>query len=451
MKSDLKCERVAPHLKAFVDKELPLWTRLQVRAHLTKCGRCREELNWMQHLTEELQTGETEPLDADLRAKILDGAPAPKPEINLRRRTVARRKVGLALAGASVLGVVALSSMGNRVSNSFSSASTKSDSMDEVWMTANREGENARAQVPAAAPPEAALAPRAGAASSQTFARYRDNSNVEKKMALKIQREPTSLAARDELSSNSAGAASSSGYGRDAYIANGLIPQQRAVHKEGSLSVFVDNAEQSGDATEDIIKNLGGFVATNSLSTGAGERRTATLDCRIPVEKFEEAVKKIAALGTVRAKSINGEDITARLAQAGAKRQTLSRELSIGQAQLRLKEKSTKKRDAQSLYYARLEVRQLRVQAAQARAQFETLRRFSDLATLYVSVSDKPKTAAVAGWTGDFGRTSANAWSSFLGAAKLPIQLLIWILAYAPLWIPALIVWRKWGRKWVTE
>ena len=235
------------------------------------------------------------------------------------------------------------------------------------------------------------------------------------------------------------------GAGNGIYIDN-VVPAQRAVHKQGSISVAVDDAEAKGSAVEILVKNVGGFVANNALSTGSDGRKTATLDVRVPVAQFEAVVGKIGKLGVVREKSVNGEDITQRVTQAGAQKQSLARELSIREAQLR--EADPKKAAARRNIVA--DVRQLRFQANQARAQLEYLQKYAALATLFVTLQDKAKVAPVASSTGELKSTARAAWSSFLTTAQWPIQLLIWIAAYSPLWVPALILWRKFGRKWMA-
>ncbi|HEX8466001.1 MAG TPA: DUF4349 domain-containing protein [Abditibacterium sp.] len=440
-------------LKAYLDGELPFYRRFQVRAHLARCSKCQEELKIMQTIKAELKE-ETAPLGADLRAKILENVPTEPSEAEFERprmpRHIKRRLLVSGVAALLVASVVAPRFLGSpQPMNSPASPGLESflssGSSDEKSTSA---GKPMIPQMPA--PPSAA--PMAGAISASSANSAK--AEVDEPEIFRRRVEPNysdrMKATNDQISASRAPMPGSAGV--SSYSSNGIagLSNQRAVHKEGNLTVEVADAEKSGADAEQIIKNVGGFVASNSLSTGAGERRSATLDCRIPVDKFELVVGKIAQLGRVRAKSINGEDITARVAAASARKSTLSNELSIASAQLRQKEKSRKAGDVASVYYARQEVRNLRLQAAQARAQLETLRRFSDLSSLYLTVQDKPKVAPVAGPTSELGITARDAWKSFLVSARLPIQLIIWILAYSPLWVPLLIVWKKWGRNWLS-
>ena len=47
-------------LKAYLDKELPLFRRLAVREHLTRCASCREEITQMTQMTTELRKAEAD-------------------------------------------------------------------------------------------------------------------------------------------------------------------------------------------------------------------------------------------------------------------------------------------------------------------------------------------------------------------------------------------------------
>lgn len=451
------CPAFDDDLKAYLDGELTLLRRFKVRRHLQKCPQCREEIQLMQSLSEEIKVEDAAPLDVDLRAKILQNAPrnAVAPPKN-RRRTV--KKLGLALAG------VALVAIGFNASQPLPQGAAPASGEKAL---------SASGETPLLAPPSASpsagvagddesVAGSVSAAAPSNFTRSverrgqngaRNEEVAQRRAARHSTRGASTLRANDGNLLFSDGHERLSGAGAEIYSANGaaqFVPPQRAVHREGSVTVAVDNAETASESVAGIVKNVGGFIATNSLSTGGDGRRSATLDVRAPVEQFEVLVAKIGALGTVRAKSINGEDITQRITQANARRAVLSKELSIDQTRLREKEAKAKKSDVASISQLRAEVRHSRLRAAQSRAEWEYLRKYAALSTLYVVLQDKTKPTQGAGWTSGLGPTGAQAWNTFTATAKLPLQLLIWILAYAPLWVPALMVWKKWGRKWVN-
>lgn len=415
-------------LKAFLDGELPASRRFQIRRHLQSCPQCREEIRIMQTIQTELKE-ETAPLGEDLRAKILENAPVGEST----ETPVVARKPSFRLTPKLVFGMGSLAVLAAMMLlPTFGHLSGRGGSADNPM-------------------PDSMSAPMAGSQSSGVTSSSAGSAGTMKEQSASdatdnyaAKRRSMPSAGRgysDSLSSTS----QSVGGGNRIYL-DGVVPDQRAVHKQGSLSVMVDDAEAKGSATEILIKNAGGFVAQNALSTAGDGRKTATLDVRVPVDKFETVVAKIGKLGAVREKSVNGEDITQRVTVAGAQRESLARELSIREAQLRAL--SPKKAAQRASIVA--DVRGLRFQANQARAQLEYLKKYAALATLYVTLQDKAKPAPVVGATSELNTTARAAWSSFLTTAQLPLQLILWILAYAPLWLPALLIWKKWGRKWMS-
>ncbi|BCM92065.1 hypothetical protein IAD21_03944 [Abditibacteriota bacterium] len=474
-------ERIRADLKAFADGELAPLARFFVARHLRGCPSCREELIQMQTLSTELRESETEvpeaPLSSDLRAHILENAPttdAVPEEIVVRPRRISPRKAIFAAGMAALIAVVLFPTFSRTRENARRSTFSKAlDTTDETGSAPPAFSSNAPGVAPA--PPmsgdsAAVSSARAGSATDAFKTQNGTDANGmfsdgHIKSRVGTENETSTLAngalrerrgATDELRSVD-------GAEQQARISVNLdkptssditvvVPATRAVHREGSMAVAVQNAESAGDDAASIVKNAGGFIANTSLETGAGQKRTAVLDCRVPVTQFETVVKKISALGTVRSKSLSGQDITAQVAQSGARRQTLAQELSIAQARLAEKEKS-RKTTPYDLYQLRAEVRAIRMQAAQARAALETLQKYGSLSSLYVSLQDgiTPPTPHAAGWFDSLSPSTQAAWSAFLTNARLPLQLLMWVLAYSPLWLPALIIWHKYGRKWLTE
>lgn len=448
-----RCATIRADLKAFADGELSPLARLRVAHHLRVCPLCREELIQMQTLSTELQQSENEvaPLDAELRAHILESVPSQEPAeeeyLQQRRRRIARKKAILAVcsaAGALLIivnsgifgggggggGVLPAPSNGENASKAMSPDAIRSTS-ETSFGAAHNSG----------------IA--VGGASNESFLSsdgHMKSSLAARRGAVDQASPSAASSARDTLNN-----ISSTNLSANPVDETSVVPSTRTVHRQGSLSVYVPNAEDASDDATRIIKNAGGFVANGALETGANQRRTATLDCRVPVTQFEVVVSKIGALGKVRAKSLNGEDITTQVAQSGARRQTLSQELAIAQARLDQSEESKKKRG--DTFQLRAEVRSIRIQAAQARAQLEALQKYGALSSLYVSLQDAAPTptAKATSWTDSLSPTSRAAWNTFLSNARLPLQLLMWALAYAPLWLPLLLVWRKFGRKWLES
>src|SRR5690349_19539059 len=86
-----RCEVLVDELKAFVDGELPLLRRTAIRAHISHCPACREEVELMEQMSNELRAGDVAALPSDLRDRLISAAPEgpaadAEPETPLWRR-----------------------------------------------------------------------------------------------------------------------------------------------------------------------------------------------------------------------------------------------------------------------------------------------------------------------------------------------------------------------------
>jgi hypothetical protein len=235
-------------------------------------------------------------------------------------------------------------------------------------------------------------------------------------------------------------------------LAAGATPELpsslRRVHKEARIGVAVEDAEAASESVVTLVRGAGGFIAGNTLTSGVRSSKTAALELRVPVARFETILGQIGKLGEVTSKNVSGEDITAQVSDANQSARILSNDLSIREAQIRARQqKSTTKKPFVLSWDQRAELRNLRIQAAQARARLELLKKTSELSNISVQLLENALQPGQGGFVENISDTGAAATQSFLLAARLPIQLLIWILAYSPLWLPALLAWRYYLKK----
>jgi len=408
------CAAFQDDLTAYRDNELPLARRLAVRRHLARCQSCREEIEIMEHIGNELRsaesaTAESATLDPALRAKILTALPeaaaapvmappetAPagaewieKPAARPFRFPLA--EWGTMAAGVLVFVVLCGTFLGRRVSNTFNATSNS--------LSSSTGGEEANAP---------SLLPRSA--------------------------------------DSGAASQSSPGAGYGGAAATATLPSAlRRVHKEARITVEVAQLEEQSDAVEQMVRGTGGFIASNTLTTGADGLKAAALDVRVPVKHFESFLGQVGKLGDVKAKNVSGEDITEQFSDAEQANRVLSSELWTREAMLKETERKAalrRKRAAPDTWQQRAEVRRLRIELAQVRARRELLRKISDLATISVQLQEKPRSVSQGGFMEEMRRTSYTAFDSFLLAARLPLNLLIWVLAYSPLWLPLLLAYR---------
>jgi hypothetical protein len=102
-----------------------------------------------------------------------------------------------------------------------------------------------------------------------------------------------------------------------------------------------------------------------------------------------------------------------------------------------------KKAKVQDKPQQRHEARMLQIQLAQSRARYNVLSKLATLSTIEVQLQEKskPKVVPQSGFLDEVSKTKQSATQAFMGALQVPIIILMWVLAYSPLWIPLLIVY----------
>ena len=487
---NLHDERWQNALKAYEDGQLNWWTRQTVRRHLQTCADCREEVEAMRKFTNRLRAGDAGTLSPDLRARILAAMPAPAPLTKAQQRQRAQRPLILwgAAASATVLYFALYPAI--TASRRPSAEATKSVNMaglaytqdyDESYKkqtasAASAPGANYLAKqsnggndtggtyagagrsaptsnTPAPAPlvmGNAAAADKPAGADREGHADAANSATLPPALAKTPQVMEQDGARNAPANRAPAASAVSRPSFRAARPAGSSVADDettRKVHKTADITVEVGKVEETSEVVEQTVKTSGGYVANNELTTGDDNAKTATLSVKVPVVRFEAFLNQMAHLGEVKAKNITGEDITDKTSDQVTEERSLQDE--IGMTQAKLKEPTSKRERAENLET----LRQLRVKAKQAQARLDNLRKLGTLADVTVTLNEKPKPVppppAHGGFLDEMKDTLHEAARSLVQAAKMPVVMLIWLVAYTPVWLLLFLgyryalVWRR--------
>jgi hypothetical protein len=80
--------------------------------------------------------------------------------------------------------------------------------------------------------------------------------------------------------------------------------------RTGSASIEVDSLEPAIAAVQRMATQLGGVVGNTSLSSGDYEVRSATIELRIPSQRFNEALEGLRPIGKVESVQSNAQDVS---------------------------------------------------------------------------------------------------------------------------------------------
>lgn len=425
------CERFQDDLRAYLDGELSVARRLAVRLHLARCASCREEADIMEQLSNDLRAGDAGTLEPGLRAKILAGLHEAAPDPTAETLEPAEptpvpkwRRKPMVLWGATATVLLAW----------FVLYPTINKERFQERAGQGRVGFMEAPQVAHTAKEKDApiVTLRDGHTSADTgftpaTPTYGPEMEKRENMLdqMKVARRSDQVAARPEpVAGEGAGA---------------LVSTERQVRKQADITVEVDKLEEKSDTVEQMVKTAGGFVANNQLSTGEDGLKTASLTTRIPVGEFENFLAKVAKLGEVKAKNVTGEDITEQVSDQNQAVRVLSDDIRLTEAKLREKRGGAlHASDEETL-------RQMRVRVAQSQARLDMLKKLAALSTVTVQLREKSKSVPPVqqgGFLDEMRDTGHLAVQSFLQAARLPILMLIWLLAYAPIWIVLAIAYK---------
>lgn len=91
---------------------------------------------------------------------------------------------------------------------------------------------------------------------------------------------------------------------------NEKVPSfDRKIISTGHLQLEVDNVPSAINIITNITLQQGGFISGSSVN-GYEERKSGQVTVRVPQKNFHAAVEQIEALGTVKSRNIQGQDVT---------------------------------------------------------------------------------------------------------------------------------------------
>jgi len=459
--------RFQDDLKAYADGELSWLRRAAVRRHLTHCASCQKEITAMTQISDDLRSDDLraaepgEPLPPSLREKILAapgtgsaGLPGESHSVteDTPLRVKSRRLPAWTFAAVALVAWFAFYPLYQKT-------------RQQAVMTRNLAMTSPTAPMALHPPVRVAQAENAAptGASNNTNpfdkptppAMQADISEPTRAKAPppppEMVNAPSAVHRPSVVPPMPERAASQSrvvygGFGLESLnhnsnsnVLNGDPDSLRQVHKEASIGIQVSNPEATGDKLNQMVQETGGYVAANNLSTGTDGLRSGELIVKVPEPQFETFLAAVAKLGVVVSKNVTGQDITEKTSDAHEAQDVEESDLTQAEARLKALGTHAKWEDTQN-------AEDLRVQLAQTRARLKLLKRMAALGTLTIDLSQTPKAAAAPpvtnGFTGSLKATTHDALQSLVGSAGALLALVIWLLAYAPLWVPLLLLGR---------
>lgn len=211
---------------------------------------------------------------------------------------------------------------------------------------------------------------------------------------------------------------------------------ERLVIQNASLSIVVDNPQDTLQAISELAESLGGFVVDSyvyqrTLSNGL-QAPSGSITIRVPAERLQEALAIIEGdANTVQTRSVSGQDVTAQYTDLQ------SRLRNLQDAETLLRQIMEDASDTEDVLVAFNELNYITEQIEVIKGQIKYYEESAALSSISVeltaSLAVQPLT--IAGW--EPVGVAKDAIQALISALQGIVNIAIWLLLYA---LPILLV-----------
>lgn len=208
--------------------------------------------------------------------------------------------------------------------------------------------------------------------------------------------------------------------------------------KRAELSLIVADTGAAIQAIAQLMAQEQGDILNLSESRYSGERRSANLSLRVPQQRLDVSLEKLASLGEVENRSISAEDVSGQIVDTDARLRNLRKQEEMI---LKIMEQSGEISDVLAVSQELANVRQ---SIEQIDAQLKLLQSQVAYSTINLAVTEPATFSAPARtkFTTELTNTWAGATDSVLGFSRGLVKLGLVLLVWSPyLGILALLIW----------
>ena len=233
-------------------------------------------------------------------------------------------------------------------------------------------------------------------------------------------------------------------------VASGMsqdMVSERMIVRTGSLSIVVEDTEETLEVIERLATELGGYVS-DLQSWRRNDQLAATVTVRVLASSFDQARERIKELAIeVESENASGQDVTEEYVDLEARLGNL--ELAEEELRELLASAQETHKDAESILAIYQEITNVRQQIEQIKGRMQYLENAATLATLTVSITPEEEEEPVvqAGW--EPLRQARDALRTLVNTLKFVADILIWVVLFflplaAILALPLVLVWLVW-------
>lgn len=261
----------------------------------------------------------------------------------------------------------------------------------------------------------------------------RSTTMTEKQAADQAVRSMPGLATREESPKAPAVEASPASTRRAGYD-----PTSPMIIRTGSASLEVDSLETGLAALRRLAASVGGYVANASIQGGRDQVRRATLEVKVPSDRFDELTAGLDPIGTLEFANVAAEDVGEEYVDLAA-RATNARRLEERLLELL----GTRTGRLQDVLSVERELARVREEIERIDGRLRYLKARAAMSTLSVTLHEPPPIVGGSPGSHPLAQAFRQAWRNFVGVLAGSIASLGYLLPVAALAWGAIFVGRR--------
>jgi Domain of unknown function (DUF4349) len=209
-------------------------------------------------------------------------------------------------------------------------------------------------------------------------------------------------------------------------------PANAMVIRTGNASIEVDSLDAGLGALRQLARRVGGYVANSAIQGGKEQVRTATIEIKVPAERFEDLASGLEPLGKIEFVNVTAQDVGEEFVDLAAR-------VANGR---RLEERlidllATRTGKLQDVLTVERELARVREEIERVEGRMRYLKNRSAISSLSVSIHEPPPLVAKNPGHSVLGEAFLRAWRNFVdvlaGAIAslgyvVPVAIVLWTL-----------------------
>ncbi len=219
---------------------------------------------------------------------------------------------------------------------------------------------------------------------------------------------------------------------------SGVDPATRMIVRTGAASLEVDSLETGLAALRRLAGSLGGYVADARIQGGREQLRTATLEIKVPSDRFDDLTAGLQPIGKLEFANVTAEDVGEEFvdltARAGNARRLEERLLEL---------LGTRTGRLQDVLSVERELARVREEIERINGRLRYLKSRAALSTLSVTLHEPPPLVSGTPGHSPVAEAFRQAWRNFVSVVAGSIALLGYLVPGAGLVWAAVFVGRR--------